>query len=74
LPIEEGCTTPPVRLGLGDGLETMQKIQCPECGAPSLTEAGEPVVVCGMGMLRLIRVLEDGKNLIPMRRLRVRFE
>ncbi len=39
-----------------------------------LTEAGEPVVVCGAGMLRLTRVLEDGENLIPMSRLRVRFE
>jgi methionyl-tRNA formyltransferase len=39
-----------------------------------LTEAGEPVVVCGVGMLRLTRVLEGGEDLIPMRRLRVRFE
>ncbi len=39
-----------------------------------LSEAGEPVVVCGAGMLRLTRVLEDGEDLIPMRRLRMRFE
>lgn len=39
-----------------------------------LTETGEPVVVCGAGMLRLTRLLEDGKDLIPMRRLRVRFD
>lgn len=38
-----------------------------------LSEAGEPVVVCGTGMLRLTRVIEGGRELLPMKRLRVRF-
>jgi methionyl-tRNA formyltransferase len=38
-----------------------------------LTAAGEPVVVCGEGMLRVTRAAVDGRDLVPMKRLRVRF-
>lgn len=40
----------------------------------SLDEAGRPLVVCGSGLLRIDDAVLDGASLLPLRRLRIRFE
>ena len=39
----------------------------------SLDETGCPTIVCGRGMLRITSAMEEGRSIIPMRSLRLRF-
>ena len=40
----------------------------------SLDDSGHPTVVCGEGMLRILAASCDGKSLLPLTSLRVRFQ
>ena len=40
----------------------------------SIDELGRPSVVCGTGVLRIDQAAQEGKSLLPFRKLRVRFE